>query len=100
MHLCSKQTSPEILIQFLTGVYNVGTWGSLANVHMLTPDSLSFLAQTLEQVHNLLVKTEKRKELESKSHFGFILTTENGPPIPLRLLDLYRIVSLSPANLC
>jgi hypothetical protein len=49
-------------MQFLTGVYNVGTWGTLVNVHMLTPDSLSFLAQTLENVHNLLVKSEKRKE--------------------------------------
>lgn len=71
---CSPMTSENVLLQFMTGVYNTGGWGALADVHLLAAPILSVLAHTLEQVHTLLVKSEKRKDVDMKTQVGFILT--------------------------
>jgi hypothetical protein len=92
-------TAETTLSQFMIGIYNSGSWGAMVNVHLLSPAILTFMAQTLEQVHTLLIKTEKRKENDFKGQFGFILTVEDSQKIPERLAGLYRTVSINQMHL-
>lgn len=95
----SPMTSESLLLQFMMGVYNTGSWGTIAHVHLLPHAVLSMLAQTLEQVHVLLVKMEKRKDNEIRPSVGLVLSLEPFVAIPEQLTGLYRPISLNPLHL-
>ncbi len=92
-------TSESLLLQFMMGVHNTGSWGTIVHVHLLPPAVLSMLAHSLEQVNSLLVKNEKRKEADFKPQVGFVLTVAPNQPIPEQLVGLYRQIGLNQMHL-